>query len=162
MKKTIRIIKNNKEKKNKIDNELWNSLDLSNNSFQINKLSRLYMNEEYRGSDTIKKEIKRKINSYKQQDKRKNRNLENMISFDDTLEKLIVSKLICHYCRRHCKLLYNVSRDESQWTLDRINNSMAHTKENVVVCCLKCNLSKRVKNEEIFKLEKQMILIKHH
>ena len=27
-----------------------------------------------------------------------------------------------------------------QWTLDRIDNNIGHSKENVVICCLKCNL----------------------
>ena len=161
-KKTIIITKKNREKKNKINPELWCALDLSNQYIQLNNLTKLYINETYEGSKHVVKEIKKKINSYKQQDKRKKRDLTSIISFDETLEKLIVSKMVCYYCRKMCKLLYNTSRDDSQWTLDRINNSEAHTKENVVVCCLKCNLKRRVTNDKKFKFTKQMVLIKRY
>ena len=44
----------------------------------------------------------------------------------------------------------------NQWTLDRINNDIGHFKDNVVICCLRCNLKKGTKNDEHFKFAKQM------
>ena len=48
----------------------------------------------------------------------------------------------------------------SQWTLDRLDNSVAHTTENVVISCLKCNLKKGCKTEEDFVFTKQLSITK--
>ena len=74
---------------------------------------------------------------------------------------MVVSKLLCHYCRGKCCLLSNKKRDKQQWTLDRIDNDMGHFTKNVVISCLKCNLQKRRRNDEHFKFAKQMKIIKH-
>ena len=47
-----------------------------------------------------------------------------------------------------------------QWTLDRLDNNKGHCFENVVICCLKCNLKRRTTDDEKFKFTKQMRIVK--
>ena len=79
---------------------------------------------------------------------------------DELLEKLVVTKLICHYCKNQCLLIYANKREKLQWTLDRKNNDIGHYNENVVISCLECNLQKRRRNDEHFKFSKQMNIVK--
>ena len=130
---------------------------------QIELLNRLYLGENYEGKKFVEKEINRKVNGYKNQDiKKKVYNKEKMIKYDDVIEKLVVSKLQCYYCRTDCLLMYENIREMKQWTLDRIDNDIGHFKDNVVICCLKCNLKKGTKNDEHFKFAKQMRIIKKY
>ena len=67
-----------------------------------------------------KQELKNKISSYKSQDKRKKIFDHNLITMNQLIEKLIVSKLVCHYCSERVKIFYEHIKDPQQWTLDRI------------------------------------------
>ena len=110
----------------------------------------------------IKSDLRKKLTSYKAQDIKKDRYLENeLITEEELYEKLVASRLKCYYCSQEVKLIYNFVRDDSQWTLDRINNDIGHFNNNVVISCLKCNLQKRRRNDEHFKFAKQMKIIKH-
>ena len=130
---------------------------------QIELLNRLYLGENYEGKKFVEKEINRKVNGYKNQDvKKKVYNKKKMIRYDDVIEKLVISKLRCYYCRKDCLLMYENIREMNQWTLDRINNDIGHFKDNVVICCLRCNLKKGTKNDEHFKFAKQMKIIKKY
>ena len=104
--------------------------------------------------------MQKKLNSYKQQDIKKNKSANGLITYEELLEKLVVSKLHCHYCKQDVLLLYENNREQKQWTLDRLDNSCGHTKDNVVISCLKCNLERRCLNDEKFLFTKQMRLIK--
>lgn len=165
--------KNNKKQSEKIREKIvkfnkQNSLDPSNNFIlamkqhkeQVNTINNLYMGLQFEERNFILSELKAKINSYKQQDIKKDKNLDGLISYEELLEKLVLSKLKCYYCRKDVLLLYENNREQKQWTLDRLDNSLGHTKDNVVVCCLKCNLERRCLNDEKFLFTKQMRLIK--
>ena len=104
--------------------------------------------------------MQKKLNSYKRQDIKKNKNENGLISYEELLEKLVISKLRCYYCKKEALLLYENNREQKQWTLDRLDNSCGHTKDNVVISCLKCNLERRCLNDEKFLFTKQMRLIK--
>ena len=107
--------------------------------------------------DFLVLQLKGKISSYKQQDIRKNlHENDNLITLDEVVEKLLVSKLKCYYCKKNIKLFFDKVRDNSQWTLDRVNNYDEHSNENTIICCLKCNLQRRRKNSEKFKFTKQL------
>ena len=147
------------EKKN-INNWICRDFLLNANN-HIAIVNMLYLNEGFDGDKTARKELIKKLNGYKQQDKKKNKfNMQNIISVENTLEKLILSKLKCYYCKQVVLFLYENSRECKQWTLDRLDNRLGHTQNNVVICCLKCNLERRCLNDDKFLFSKQMRLIK--
>ena len=150
-----------KEKKERKIIQKWKYKDfLLESKNHISIVNQLFLEQSFNGDNTTKKELHKKINSYKQQDIKKDKNLDGLISYEELLEKLVLSKLKCYYCRKDVLLLYENTREQKQWTLDRLDNSLGHTKDNVVVCCLKCNLERRCLNDEKFLFTKQMRLIK--
>ena len=150
-----------KEKKERKIIQKWKYKDfLLESKSHISIVNQLFLEQSFNGDNTTKKELHKKINSYKQQDIKKDKNLDGLISYEELLEKLVLSKLKCYYCRKDVLLLYENTREQKQWTLDRLDNSLGHTKDNVVVCCLKCNLERRCLNDEKFLFTKQMRIIK--
>ena len=169
-KKNNKIIDDKPEKPEKIREKIvkfnkQNSLDPSNNfilamkqhSEQVKTINNLYMGNQFEERNFILSELKAKINSYKQQDIKKDyHEYANLITLDNVIEKLVSCKLKCYYCNKNMKLFFEKVRDEEQWTLDRINNYDEHSNENTIVCCLKCNLQRRRKNSEKFLFTKQL------
>lgn len=150
-----------KEKKERKIIQKWKYKDfLLESKNHIGIVNQLFLEQSFNGDNTTKNELHKKINSYKQQDIKKDKNLDGLISYEELLEKLVISKLKCYYCRKDVLLLYENNREQKQWTLDRLDNSLGHTKDNVVVCCLKCNLERRCLNDEKFLFTKQMRIIK--
>ena len=140
----------------------WNNkeylLDIKNH---ISIANRIFLDESFDGCDSVKKAVRKKIQSYKQQDIKKNKfSKENFIKTDELYEKLVISKLKCYYCKEKTLLMYENKREMQQWTLDRLDNSIGHEKNNVVICCLKCNLERRCINNDKFLFTKQFKLIK--
>ena len=101
------------------------------------------------------RELDKKLNSYKQQDKEKFIDLNNIITINE-IEKLVASKLRCIYCKHELFILYKHVRENYQWTLDRIDNTLGHSNNNTIIACLKCNLERRCKESEAFKFTKQL------
>jgi hypothetical protein len=56
-------------------------------------------------------------------------------------------------------IMYKFVREPTQWTIDRIDNIKGHNKNNIVLACLKCNLSRKCRSEQSFKMTKQMNLV---
>jgi hypothetical protein len=105
----------------------------------------------------VKQELENKRNGYKQQDIKKNiYNMHLLITFDEMVEKLVISKLKCSYCSIGVLLLYKNVREPCQWTLDRKYNDDCHSNENTLISCLKCNLERRVKNIDKFTFTKKL------
>ena len=126
-----------------------------------NCINQLFLDEQFDGRSEIERELKKKLNSYKTQDKRKKRfNIKLFISLFSLIEKVVISKLKCHYCKNDVVILYNHERYPKQWTLDRINNDLPHNTDNVVIACLKCNLERRTRDDKKFLFSKQMKIIK--
>ena len=101
--------------------------------------------------------LKTKLDSYKQQDKKKAYNdYDNFITLENIIHKLIAYNMKCYYCNNKTLILFKNLRDDYQWTLDRINNYDEHSNANTRICCLKCNLQRRRKNSEKFKFTKQL------
>jgi hypothetical protein len=105
--------------------------------------------------------LKKKLASYKQQDIKKHyHDTNNFITLENIIEKLVSCSMKCYYCNANTHILFKNVREESQWTLDRLNNYDEHSNANTIICCLKCNLQRRRKNSTKFKFSKQMNVIK--
>jgi len=72
------------------------------------------------------------------------------------IEKLYTSGLKCYYCNCDLLILYNKKRDNTQWTLERLDNNLGHYNSNTCISCLHCNLQRRTDNYEYFKNGKQL------
>jgi hypothetical protein len=132
-----------------------------NISDQINCIMKLYGDCDFQYKELYISELKKKLSGYKQQDIKKKKYDKNLfITYDDLIEKMIVSKHKCFYCRKLCKVLFKELRDPEQWTLERKDNSIGHTTDNVEICCYKCNIKRGTKNSDAFKFAKQMKIIK--
>ena len=101
--------------------------------------------------------LKNKLDSYKQQDKKKTYDTyDDFITLENIIDKLVASNMKCYYCNNKTLILFKNLRDDYQWTLDRLNNYDEHSNANTIICCLKCNLQRRRKNSEKFKFTKQL------
>jgi hypothetical protein len=128
---------------------------------QVEMCNKLYMDCDFELKSLLEKELNKKIQGYKAQDiKKEFYDSSLLINLNDTLEKLISTKLHCYYCKREVLLLYKNVREPSQWTLDRIDNSKCHSKENTVIACLKCNLQRRVIDMDKFTFTKHLVIKK--
>ena len=109
----------------------------------------------------ITQELERKITSYKHQDLLKKKFNESLfIDMNSVIEKLIKSEMRCFYCNCEVVILYEIVRELTQWSIDRINNDEGHNKENFVIACLNCNIKRRNTNSNKFLFTKQLNLIK--
>jgi hypothetical protein len=148
--KKIKLKKNNYDESYQNQIESIQEIHNNHNFLEKNKKYKHYL-----------REIGKKLNNYKNQDgfKYKN-NVEHLISQEEIFEKLANSNLKCYYCNQDVYVLYNSFREMNQWTLDRIDNNLGHFKNNVVICCLQCNLERKTKNMESFYFTKNLFLIK--
>jgi hypothetical protein len=105
--------------------------------------------------------IKEKLSGYLAQDKVQDRvDVGDHITYMDAVQKIVDCGQTCYYCSECVLLIYTIARDATQWTLDRIDNAVRHSTDNVVVACLACNLTKRRRSKEAFRATKQMVLHK--
>jgi len=128
---------------------------------EIETLNKYYLIQQCENSELLISELKAKLSGYKQQDvKKKILDNKKFITLDETLEKLVISKLICKYCSMKINVFYQISKEPKQWTLDRIDNSLGHNDDNVVICCLGCNLKRRRLDHDKFLFSQKMKLVK--
>ena len=161
-KRNIEGLTGKKDKKRSIISNTINK-ELFNDEKQIKWLNQLYLENNFENIKFAKREVERKLSSYKKQDiDKKKLNKAKLIKYDECLEKLVISKLNCYYCKKICLFMYETVREKRQWTLDRINNDIGHNTDNVVICCLECNLKRGRLNDEKFKFTKQMKIIKKY
>tara|TARA_B100000989_G_C19281166_1_gene360324 strand:- start:118 stop:627 length:510 start_codon:yes stop_codon:yes gene_type:complete len=159
-KRNVDSFKPKNERKRKILDKLSEkNILIKENQHKLVK--RLCANEDFSGNIFVKKELERKIKSYRAQDIKKNKlNEEKLIKMDECIDKLVLSKMKCYYCTEDMLLVYENVREPKQWTLDRIDNSKGHITQNVVISCLDCNLKRRTMSDKKFKFSKQMKIIK--
>ena len=118
-----------------------------------------HINQLYLGTPNhvISSLIKKKLSSYRQQDRTKKRHdPKRLITLDETVELLVASQLKCHYCRKEVLITGDKRREKYQWTLDRIDNNLGHFGDNVVIACLDCNLKRRCIDKEKFLFTKRL------
>lgn len=128
---------------------------------QFGYITQLCFNYEFNESAVVKRELTNKLAAYKQQDLRKNIYDETkFIKFDELINLLTASRLMCKYCNNCLYILYEQQREKLQWTLDRINNDEGHNYANVCVACLDCNLRRKRLNADKFLFSKKMIVCK--
>lgn len=141
------------------DNLKDNTIGLCDiSSYQQREIvNQIYLGIEIEKHKKLISELKKKISSYKTQDEKKDRyDPGTFIKEEELQEKLVTSKLKCYYCRNDVKVIYTVVRDDLQWTLDRIDNSIGHSSKNTVISCLKCNLDRRVTDAKKFEFTKKL------
>ncbi|KAI5512099.1 DNA/RNA polymerases family [Trichomonas vaginalis G3] len=106
-----------------------------------------YPEEEIESSfELTKKYWKYKIESYKKQDEKAERDTKNNVSMDDFqyYHDLILSS--------KCKMCGKAFTYANKPTLDRIDNEKPHTKENCQLMCCYCNVVKSNKDEDVQRL----------
>lgn len=129
----------------------------------INDISKI--NLENNIDDEIAKiaiqEINKKICSYKHQDIiKKKLDIESFIDFNCVINKMIECDLKCRYCKCEMSVLYDITREMKQWSVDRIDNDKGHNKDNFHLACLDCNLKRRRRTDEKFLFTKQLSIVK--
>jgi hypothetical protein len=163
------IKKKEKEKKMRVETKTWglNNEDLSFET-QLGLLNALF-NKTHNNNELINprhiamivSHIKAKISGYKQQDILKGKFLDTeFVSFTDVIDLLTQSKMRCHYCACETYLLYEIVRENKQWSLDRINNEIGHNRNNLLIACLECNLKRRRTNKDAFFFTKNLQIVR--
>ena len=109
----------------------------------------------------MRRQIQNKVSSYKMQDIQKHKyDDDKFVDLNFVIQLLHEKSLKCFYCRESVYLFYNFVRENKQWTLERIDNSMGHNKDNVEIACLLCNLRRRTMFHERYVFTKQMNIVK--
>ena len=112
-------------------------------------------------SKIIIQQINKKISSYKQQDiLKKKYNAGAFLTFKSVIDKMVECELKCRYCSNGMFVLYDISRETKQWSVDRIDNELGHNISNFHLACLDCNLKRRRRTDEKFLFTKQLNLVK--
>jgi hypothetical protein len=121
--------------------------------------SRIIENRSFYDFQFVISELDKKIGNYKLQDITKKRfNCHHFVNIHNVIEKLHASNVSCYYCKENVYILYEISREMKQWTLDRIDNNIGHNSDNIVISCLDCNLKRRLINKDSFLFTKQLKL----
>ena len=133
---------------------------------QVGILKNISLNDFKCDGDAVSRivfqQIKKKISSYKQQDLlKKHFNSSKFIDFNNIVIKLLECELKCHYCKEAMVILYDISREMKQWSVDRIDNDKGHNNDNFHLACLECNLKRRNRTDEKFLFTKQLNIVKH-
>jgi len=168
IKKLIQGHTKEKETKKRIVSENWKfGNECFLHKYQINILQNIFqkINDIHNLNTEITKimiqEINKKIYNYKQQDLLKKLYDENkFLTFENVIKKLIETELKCRYCDCEMLVLYDISREMKQWSVDRIDNDLGHNEDNFHIACLECNLKRRRRTDEKFLFTKKLNIIK--
>jgi len=128
-----------------------------------NVLDKKYIEGE-KDEDVVKiiiQQINKKISGYKQQDIiKKKLDVQQFITFESVIKKMVECELKCRYCKNSMNVLYDISRELKQWSVDRIDNDFGHNIDNFHLACLDCNLKRRCRTDEKFLFTKELNIIK--
>jgi len=165
MKKLINEHKLEQEIKKRVQTESWTfSYQHYEHNNQLKMLIDISNNNNVFFDDISKiaiQEINKKISGYKQQDKlKKIFNETNFLTYEAIIDKIIECELKCRYCKVEMLVLYDISREMKQWSVDRIDNDVGHNVGNFHLACLDCNLKRRRRTDEKFLFTKQLNIVK--
>jgi hypothetical protein len=162
MNKLIKPRNANIEAKKRLESEKWNFDESYYTYFnQLKLIEDLSGNTLNDIEKIVVQEINKKIGGYKQQDKLKKLYDENkFLTYETVIQKLLECQLKCYYCKAELKVLYDISRQMTQWSVDRIDNDKGHNNDNFHIACLECNLKRRRRTDDKFLFTKQMKLVK--
>ena len=154
-----------KESKKRVESEKWTFSEehykYENQLKMINDILNNNLNYTNEVSKIAIQEVNKKMYSYKQQDILKKRFDEtNFLTFESIINKMNECELKCRYCTKEMNVLYDISREMTQWSVDRINNDLGHNIGNFHLACLECNLKRRRRTDEKFLFTKQLNIIK--
>ena len=161
------VIENHKKNKDKkrvaAENWTFTTNDYAHEN-QLNNI-KLILENGYKFTDQTTKivlqQINKKIYGYKQQDiVKKLLNNDKLITLESVINKMIECELKCYYCTCEMNVLYDISREMKQWSVDRIDNNLGHNIDNYYLACLECNLKRRRRSDDKFLFTKQMKLVK--
>jgi len=186
MKKVLGLVK----KEEKIKSDVWEvpdeyytyekQLELLSSATKYTDIEKYILNElskkmsgykqqdqkNRKKSDSSNTKIKRQQDSNMVMDTNTNTNnntnnlLKSFVTLEYCFEQLKKQMLLCCYCKCQMLYLYTIQREPRQWTLDRVDNDGEHTCDNVVFCCLGCNLKRRCKSKDGFEFTKQLTVIR--
>ena len=154
-----------KESKKRVESEKWTFSEENYTYFnQINILKDI-SNNNFTHVDEVSKiviqQINKKINGYKQQDMiKKVFDKDKFLTFESIITKMNECQLKCRYCKNDMSLLYDIVREMTQWSVDRIDNDKGHYIDNFHLACLDCNLKRRRRSDEKFLFTKQLNIVK--
>jgi hypothetical protein len=151
----------------KTKNWIFTEEDLQIENQQVFLKQVLYLQNQNLEKENLSKKVQflnqqlnQKIYGYKTQDTEKS--LFMPTEFVDI--SFVIYRLIecptCYYCKDPVQLIYEFVREPKQWTLDRIDNSRGHNRDNVEIACLRCNLRRRIMHHERFIFTKQLVIKK--
>jgi hypothetical protein len=167
IKTLINHYKNDKEIKKRIETKNWSfSEEHYKYENQIIMISKI-VNNNFSNFDEVSKiaiqQINRKIYSYKQQDIiKKLLDEEKFLTFESVMIAMVECELKCRYCKKEINVLYDISREKSQWSVDRVDNDKGHNIDNFHLACLDCNLKRRRRSDEKYLFTKQLNIIKQN
>lgn len=147
-----------------LDSWQFSSADLEPD-MQRTYIKQLYSNNvlDKHPCKVIQQHIMQKLNGYKAQDVKKEfHDPENFADVEYVIQLLEESSNLCYYCKDSVQVLYENVREPKQWSLDRIYNNQGHNKGNLVIACLKCNLSRKTMYHERYAFTKQLVIVKQN
>ena len=162
----LKIAKDKREEKNKENDKKrvvsktddWKNID--SNHRELDKQYK-FVEDTNTITDIVSRELRKKISSYKSQDRRKNiYNDDEFIDFDFVINLFKETQLKCYYCEKQVFVIYDNVRESKQWTIERIDNRLGHNKNNSVMSCLDCNLRRRTMYHERYIMTKKLSLVK--
>ena len=130
---------------------------------QLTYIRQLVNNEnvDVNPCQVILKHVTQKIAGYKAQDIKKSLyEPDQIVDVHYALKTLVNAENICYYCKKPVQVLYEKAREPTQWSLDRIDNSIGHNKENVVIACLQCNVGRKTMHQGRYEFTKQLVITK--
>jgi len=161
-KETKKIEKPPKKKRVVTEKKSWKIADhelCSEWQFQYIKSGDIDLSSNF--EQLLHSQIQQKLSGYKYQD------LENelycpekMIDKPFVLDLFLRCQGKCFYCKEPVLFVYEFVREPKQWTIERIDNSMGHIKDNVELACLSCNLRRRTMYHERFVFTKQLKIVR--